>query len=419
MNSRIKNLENITSTLVGIAQMPIDDIQSYFLNSENIISLQNSIFNFQNEFSIFKKQFIESQSQQKGQQLNLIKEKNAEFITMQDKLSESEKIISNAQLEIAELKRSISMQEAQNALLIAENLSLKNKSHNENDISILNYNANTDDAQELKRAKKTNIELQNTIMKLKHDLEQTKAVSYKYKDLNDPEKATREIAKLNSEIDEKENLYENTQFTISGLQQQLAKADMTLNKTIEKQNKLTKQLMNILKDHSSEFERKINSESRSIDDKIRYLNNQLLNIKAKLFFNQDLKRENRLLSDRIENAKQILEFAMESMANLAGVSDENVPSSYDVLENSEMLSIYLSDLQAKVVERSITEAEIKPRPSKKQQLNTTLDTMNDLMSIMTEQMQNEHEMLMSQISDDKELPSFRKTVNYQTSYSGE
>lgn len=411
MNAQIKNLESIASFLIGIAQMPTSDIQSYFLKSENILSFKNSIFSLQKELNNFKKQVSGIQSQQKDQQLNLIKEKNAEFINLQNKLSESEKIISSTQLEIAELKKSISMQEAQNALLIAENLSLKNHGNNEN-FSLKSKTNDYYDFDELKRAKKTNNELQKTITKLKLDLEQTKAVSYKYKDLNDPEKANQEIDKLNLEIDEKESLYKNAQLTITELQQQLEE-------TMENQNAKVRQIKNLLRSHSSKFERKIISESRAFDDKIGYINNHILEIKAKLMFNNDLRRENRFLSDQIEIAKQLLEFAMHSMANLAGVSDENVPSSYDVIENSEMLSIYLSDLQAKVVERTINEAEIKPKPSKKQQLNTTLDTMNDLMSIMTEQMQNEHEMLMSQISDDKELPSFRKTIMYQTSNSGE
>lgn len=401
--------------------MPNADIQSYFLKSENILSMKNSIFSLQKEFSNLKKIVIDMQTQQKDQQLNLVKEKNAEYVNLQNKLSESEKIISNARLEIADLKRSISMKEAQNALLISENLSLKNhRSNNDNDLKRnLNSTFVNTSEDELIKVKKTNTELQNTIMKLKLDLEQTKTVSYKYKNLNNPELATQEIIKLNSEIDEKEKSYRDTQFMINELKQQLEETEISLKKATEQQVKNINQYMNKLKVHSSKFGRLINSESRKLDDKILSLNKQLLEIKAKLMFRDDLKRENRTLSDQIELAKQLLDFSMQAMANLVGISDENAPSSYDVLKNSEMLNIYVSDLQAKVVERSISEAEIKPRPSKKQQLNTTLDTMNDLMSIMSEQMQNEHEMLMSQISDDKELPSFRKTVMYQTSFSDE
>ncbi|KAK8887821.1 hypothetical protein M9Y10_038878 [Tritrichomonas musculus] len=422
INFRIKNIENITSFLMGIVQMPFTDMSSYFLKSENISSLQNSIFSLQKEVNNFKKLLTDIQSQQKEQQLNLLKEKNGEFVNLQNKLSESEKIISKTRLEIAELTKSISMKEAQNALLTAENLTLKNNSKNGSmkkqidDLSILNSNNKIEE--ELKKTKKANTELQNTIYQLKRDLEQAKAAPRKYNELNNQDTPTKKILKLSSEIDEKDKLYRQAQYTISELQQKIAKSEMDSIKNDDKQIKKNKKIMNIIRDHASNFERTIASKNNLFNDKIGNLNKQLLNIKAKLMFNKDLKKENRNLLDQIESAKQLLEFAMQSMANLAGVSEENVPSSYDVLQNSEMLSIYLSDLQAKVVEKSIIEAEVKPKTTKRQQLNTTIDTMNDLMSIMTQQMQNEHEMLMSQISDDKELPSFRKTVMYQSPYDG-
>ena len=176
INFRIKNIENITSFLMGIVQMPFTDMSSYFLKSENISSLQNSIFSLQKEVNNFKKLLTDIQSQQKEQQLNLLKEKNGEFVNLQNKLSESEKIISKTRLEIAELTKSISMKEAQNALLTAENLTLKNNSKNGSmkkqidDLSILNSNNKIEE--ELKKTKKANAELQNTIYQLKHDLEQ-------------------------------------------------------------------------------------------------------------------------------------------------------------------------------------------------------------------------------------------------------
>ena len=58
MNAQIKNLESIASFLIGIAQMPTSDIQSYFLKSENILSFKNSIFFFQKELNNFKKHQI-------------------------------------------------------------------------------------------------------------------------------------------------------------------------------------------------------------------------------------------------------------------------------------------------------------------------------------------------------------------------
>lgn len=403
-DSHISSIDSIISSLLEIIQMPMSDLTNFLQRPGNISSLQQSFRSLKGECDEFKRQIIKLKSQSNAQKIDSAKTYNEDFIQLQIKYSESEKRNSEAYLEIAELKKSIVTQEAQNAILTAENISLKNSKGIESEplrkkienFSLLNDSIQASNDEEIKKLKKINADLQNTIVQLKIDLEQTKAISDRYRDFGSPVKTKEEFIKLNAEIEQKDKLFKQSQ------------------DKIRKQTTISKRVMASVLDHQTSLEGKMQVTNKSIEEKMNNIESRMLELKAKLHFLNNLASENMNLSKKLKNLSSSLEFAMQAMANLAGVSDENMPYSTDVMENEELLEIYVSDLQAKVVEKTIEEASMPKATTKRQHLNTSIGTLNDLMAAMTEQMQNEHDILMSQISVDPELPSFRKTVMPQT-----
>ncbi|OHS93326.1 hypothetical protein TRFO_40414 [Tritrichomonas foetus] len=414
----VTHIDSIFPSLLSFVQMQQAELLNFIQVPENISKIQNIVFSLQTEFFELKKSLVNHKSHRNETQFELLKEKNQEFLNLQNQLSESEKLFSNARLELAELKRAIAVQEAQNAKLTAENLLLKNDNKIDqlqdriDQLSNLNSNINGSIEKELKLAQQENEKLRKIITNLKLDLEQTKTVADKYKELNNHQNVTKEIYQLNQKLNEKENEHKKAQAKIQEYQNKIVDIEQSINHKFDKQSKKSNEIIHHISECFQNLIDKFNQKRSQVDQKVESLFTKLFEMKAKIAYLHDMKYENRIYSAQIDDCKQLLEFAMQSMANLAGVSSENMPSSYDVIENGELLNLYLADLQAKILEKTMERAStsMKKKPSPKQQLNTTLTTISDLMNMMTEQMQSEHDELMNQISDDKELPSFRKTV---------
>ena len=375
----INNIEENLPEIIKIVQMPISEIVSYMSNNSNILTFRQSLLALQRECVNIKNEFITNYSQKSDQQFDFLKEKNLELINMQNKLADNEKLFSDTKLEIAELKKAIAVQEALNAQLTAENLILKNSSKPSQNI-FQDHDTET-------------LKIENETLKVRLNEVQTR-------------------------LEEKEKLFNRSQQKLQDHQTKLDSIENKMNLKFERMEMYNKQVFQ-LKERLLKYNKQMSDvyieNKAKADKKINTLNKKIFELKSKLLFMKDVKSENRILNSQFENFINLLEFAMQSMANLAGVSAENKPSAFEVMENGELLSKYLADLQAKILEKAM-ELSPKPEGGKKKNLSVALDQINDLMCVMTEQMQSEHEALMNQISNDKELPSFRKTISRHVRY---
>lgn len=312
---------------------------------------------------------------------------------------------------------------------------------------------------ELSEAKKSNSTMQNELIKLRTELDQMKAIQN--------ESTVSLQAKLKKEVLKKKQAQNALNECLTQKSQRIDQVSQQKIKMVtdecDKAKKKIKELELLLMTNQSsikDYERKIgilekknselhnaNNELKNFDyqKKLKTLCNKLCSsfeqhrdLMIEQIQNISNKFENytssalqmgehlayihgeneRLVSDN-QKERSLLNFAAQAMAKLSGVSISEAPSITDMLENPQKLESFYNTLYQTVAETkekekiAISNIAQSMSPIKQRQapyVMTTLNNINDLMHVMNDQMQEEHNQLMSTIAD-QEMPSFRNIVH--------
>lgn len=115
-----------------------------------------------------------------------------------------------------------------------------------------------------------------------------------------------------------------------------------------------------------------------------------------------------------KNSIKLLSYAITSLSNIAGVDEEAKPSVSSVLQNPQILvdmvdamTRTVSDLKSTSVQKTFVTQSNHPHSTKS--VSSSVGSMSSLMRLISQQMEVEHQELMSAIGD-TESPSFRSAV---------
>ena len=108
-----------------MTQMSALELRTHLEQGQNLELLLQSLRDAKRESSLLKAKIFEATNKSNKMQQHLLDMKNRDMIHLQQKNAESVKELSNIKFQIAELKNSVSFQEAMNAQLTIENLRLK------------------------------------------------------------------------------------------------------------------------------------------------------------------------------------------------------------------------------------------------------------------------------------------------------
>jgi regulator of replication initiation timing len=370
---------NFPLLLFSVMEMPHSELKTYFESLSNVLNFQKSLHVIYSRIT------------------------TNDLLRMQEKLAALSKQHSQALFEVASLKKSISDVEIENAKLTIELLNLRRQHE-------------SPAAQELEKDHHRSPErrLESELAESKKTIEILEAVNNKWK-LKVEERFNYEF-QLRAEL---EKLKARTD--ISGRVKKLGdklrkqKPDQDLSESINTEQinerlksgfvglayRFQKQLHDLEQLVLRKFKRILNSVSflRSRLQPIMVKTVQLVSLASGVY------EKAKASIARTEQHKSLLVFAIQAMAKLAGASFVSMPSIDSVLDHPNLLEQYFTRLKAIASDRIEIQqptAIILPSPD----IKRVLTVMNDLMSTINEQMQEEHEELMGVLTEQSLSSSF-------------
>jgi myosin heavy subunit len=123
------------------------------------------------------------------------------------------------------------------------------------------------------------------------------------------------------------------------------------------------------------------------------------------------RRQYAVVRRQFKTQESLLTFAIQAMAKLAGTPLGSAPAAADVRNDPALLEAYFIRLFAVVQEKEVPPVEIKaPIVVRTTSVAPALSVMKELMVAMNEQMQQEHEELMTVLTDQRRSSSDSMTL---------
>jgi regulator of replication initiation timing len=454
---RILNLEKSIAFLLSTSKMSPADMRRYFENPTNLEAFQRALLLTEKECTWFKQQISDTgqSSPPRGGE-----SRSKDVLDLQGKLADASAQISSYQGEIAELKRAISVQEAQNAQLTVENLELRGRlGDSENDATHTGSVVETmrrktlelssalaaqqkrademkpfkhkfEQAQrDIKFHSSLAVERQTSLDELNEELSllQSERVALEF-NLDRSQKTVRELTAKNQSLEnEKKQMVDKDAFL--RLQEEvhqlkIASADLVtariqcqqsegqLLKKSQKLSAVTEELSSrteAFRDHSYRIQQQLYDLQDRTAEQFAALSAAVQDIpvgdmlrKARQMIElaRHWKRQHDYMLDRHAQNKRSLGFSMQAMAKLAKAPGVTPPRPSQVIENPDLLEVFYTSLSETVHEQARRRKICLTPPSiRKSAISSTLTQINDLMTVMTDQMQEEHDDLMTTLSD--------------------
>ena len=452
VRTRVVKLDSALSRLFSMTQMSALELRTHLEQGQNLELLLQSLRDAKRESSVLKAKIFEATNKSNKMQQHLLDMKNRDMIHLQQKNAESVKELSNIKFQIAELKNSVSFQEAMNAQLTIENLRLKSALES-NPGLLQEIREKSEEVNSCIREQRKNFEEQ-----LRINTEQAQTIQRLNDKLttvfqNDGRvvELEAENRRLAAELNEIQTLRSENEMKwkqdvrdmsniASGLEEEIrsitsSPAHSSLQRKVDQlkdeNDKLREELKKKQEDEQRTKERtQVKIERKALTDLKTHTNRRVLKLQGMLsnsFAQITTKlsdvdhvlaeitakavelRGKRKTSSSSRNASLLsssLEFALRAMAKLTGASVLAAPSVDQVLADRNILTTYFETLkreldEAQDLERShvVAPTAATPQPRKSTALSATLSNMSRLMTVMGKQMQEEHSQLMSTLSD--------------------